>query len=329
MKNYRNFPRVALMIAVAGAGVCFPAMSSAQTYPTRAVRVIVPFAPGGASDLLPRMLGQKLSEAWGQQIIIDNRPGAAGNIGMELGAKAPADGYTLLSAPNGNLVVNPHMYSKLPYDVFRDLAPVTLIAAVQNVFVVHPSVPVKNVRELVALAKAQPGILTYGSPGNGSQGHVGVELLKMMAGIDMTHVPYNGVGPAMRELMGGQISLALAQTQAAIAHIQSGKLRAIASASAKRLAILPELPTVAESGHVGFEAVSWYALMAPAGTPKDILGRLSAECARAVQLPEIRERLSALGAEPVGSSPDQLVATMRTESARWAKVIKVANIRAD
>ena len=301
----------------------------AQTYPTRAIRVIVPFAPGGASDLLPRMVGQKLSEAWGQQIIIDNRPGAAGNIGMDLGAKAPADGYTLLSAPNGNLVVNPHMYSKLPYDVFRDLAPVTLLAAVQNVLVVHPSLPVKNVRELVALAKAKPGILTYGSPGNGSQGHVGVELLKMMAGVDMTHVPYNGVGPAMRELMGGQISLALAQTQAAVAHIQSGKLRVIAAASAKRLAILPELPTVAESGHAGFEAVSWYALMAPAGTPKDILSKLSAESTRAVHLPEIRERLNALGAEAVGSSPDQLLATMRTESARWAKVIKVAGIRAD
>jgi tripartite-type tricarboxylate transporter receptor subunit TctC len=329
MKNYENLSRLALMLVVTGAGACLPMLSSAQAYPTRAIRVIVPFAPGGASDLLPRMLGQKLSEAWGQQIIIDNRPGAAGNIGMELGAKAPADGYTLLSAPNGNLVVNPHMYSKLPYDVFRDLAPVTLIAAVQNVFVVHPSVPVKNMPELVALAKARPGNLTYGSPGNGSQGHVGVELLKMMAGIDMTHVPYNGVGPAMRELMGGQISLALAQTQAAIAHIQSGKLRAIASASVKRLAILPELPTVAESGHVGFEAVSWYALMAPAGTPKDILGRLSTETARAVQLPDIRERLNALGAEPVGSSPDQLVVTMRTESARWAKVIKVANIRAD
>ena len=328
MKKYAFFP-CAFMIAVAGTSACFPMMASAQAYPTRAIRVIVPFAPGGASDLLPRMLGQKMSEAWGQQIIIDNRPGAAGNIGMELGAKAPADGYTLLSAPNGNLVVNPHMYSKLPYDVFRDLAPVTLIAAVQNVFVVHPSVPVKNVRELVALAKVQPGNLTYGSPGNGSQGHVGVELLKMMAGIDMTHVPYNGVGPAMRELMGGQISVALAQTQAAVAHIQSGKLRAVAAASAKRLTILPELPTVAESGYTGFEAVSWYALMAPAGTPKDIVSRLSAESARVVQLPDIRDRLTALGAEPVGSSPDQLITTMRTESARWAKVIKVANIRAD
>lgn len=326
-RNYFSRSMPTLVLVLICASVSMP--SIAQTYPVRPIRVIVPFAPGGASDLLPRMLGQKLSEAWGQQVIVDNRPGAAGNIGMELGAKAQPDGYTLLSAPNGNLVVNPHMYARLSYDVFRDFAPITLIAAVQNVFVVHPSIPVKNVRELVALAKAQPGTLTYGSPGNGSQGHVGVELLKMMAGIDMTHVPYNGVGPVMRELMGGQISLALAQTQAAIPHIQSGKLRVIAAASAKRLTIFPELPTVAESGNAGFEAVSWYALMAPAGTPKDIISRLSAECSRAVQLSDIRERLGAIGAEAVGSSPEQLTATMRTESARWAKVIKVANIRAD
>jgi tripartite-type tricarboxylate transporter receptor subunit TctC len=326
-RNYFSRSMPTLVLALMCASVSMP--SIAQTYPTRPIRVIVPFAPGGASDLLPRMLGQKLSETWGQQVIVDNRPGAAGNIGMELGAKAQPDGYTLLSAPNGNLVVNPHMYAKLSYDVFRDFAPITLIAAVQNVFVVHPSIPVKNVRELVALAKAQPGILTYGSPGNGSQGHVGVELLKMMAGIDMTHVPYNGVGPVMRELMGGQISLALAQTQAAISHIQSGKLRAIAAASAKRLTIFPELPTVAESGYARFEAVSWYALMAPAGTPKEIISRLATESSRAVQLSDIRERLGTIGAEAVGSSPEQLTATMRTESARWAKVIKVANIRAD
>ena len=326
-RSYLPYAAWALVFTLTDA--LFAIASFAQTYPTRAIRIIVPFAPGGASDLLPRMLGQKLAEAWGQQIIIDNRPGAAGNIGMELGARAPADGYTLLSAPNGNLVVNPHMYSRLPYDVFRDLAPVTLIAAVQNVFVVHPSLPVKNMRELVALAKMRPGNLTYGSPGNGSQGHVGVELLKMMAGVDMTHVPYNGVGPAMRELLGGQISLALAQTQAAIPHIQSGKLRAIAAASAKRLTILPELPTVAEFSYAGYEAVSWYALMAPSGTPKEIVSRLHSECAHAVRLADIRDRLNALGAEPVGGSPDQLLATMRVESARWARVIKVAGIRAD
>src|SRR5215510_8358903 len=209
----------------------FTLVAQAQGWPQKPVRIIVPFAPGGASDLMPRLVGEKLSAMWGQAVVIENRPGAAGNIGMEAGAKAAPDGYTLLSAPNGNLVVNPHMYSKLAYDVFRDLAPITLMAAVQNILVVHPSLPVKTVRELVALAKARPGTLTYGSPGNGSQAHVGVELLKMMTGIDMTHVPYNGVGPAVRELLGGQTSLALAQTQAVLPHIQSGRLRALAVAS--------------------------------------------------------------------------------------------------
>src|SRR5262245_530988 len=295
--------RVTLALVTGAASVLLAVTAGAQSYPSKPVRIIVPFAPGGASDLLPRMVGQKLTEAWGQQIIIDNRPGAAGNIGMGLGAKAPPDGYTLLSAPNGNLVVNPHMYSKLPYDVFRDLAPITLMAAVQNVLVVHPSLPVKTVRELVTLAKARPGALTYGSPGNGSQAHVGVELLKMMTGIEMTHVPYNGVGPAIRELLGGQISLSLAQTQAVLAHIQSGKLRAVAAASTKRLAILPDLPTIAESNLAGFEAVSWYALMAPAGTPREIVSRLSTEITRVVRLQDIRERLNGVGAEPVGGTP--------------------------
>jgi tripartite-type tricarboxylate transporter receptor subunit TctC len=301
----------------------------AQPYPSRPVRIIVPFAPGGASDLLPRMVGQKLTEAWGQQIIVENRPGAAGNIGMGLGAKAPPDGYTLLSAPNGNLVVNPHMYAKLPYDVFGDFAPISLLATVQNVLVVHPSLPVKSVNELVALAKARPGALTYASPGNGSQGHVGVELLKMMTGIDMIHVPYSGVGPAVRELLGGQVVLGLVQTQAAITHVQSGKLRAIGLASAKRMDIFPGLPTIAESNLPGYEAVSWYALMAPAATPPDIVRKLQAELSRAVRLTDIGERLSALGAQPLGSTSEQLAERMKTESARWAKVVKTAGIRAN
>ena len=318
-----------LAFTFAALGICtLPAL--AQTaYPARPIRVIVPFAPGGASDLLPRMLGQKLTEAWGQQVIIDNRPGAAGNIGMELGSKAAADGYTLTSAPNGNLVVNPHMYAKLPYDVFRDFAPISLLATVQNVLVVHPSLPVKSVSDLVALAKARPGALTYASPGNGSQGHVGVELLKMMTGIDLIHVPYGGVGPALRELLGGQVALGLVQTQAAITHVQSGKLRALALASAKRMAIFPGLPTIAESNLPGYEAVSWYALMAPTATPPDIVNKLQAELSRAVRLPDIRERLSALGAEPLGSTPEQLAERMKTESARWAKVVKAADIRAN
>jgi tripartite-type tricarboxylate transporter receptor subunit TctC len=317
----------ALLLA---AWAVWPSSVLAQaSYPAKPVRVIVPFAPGGASDLLPRMLGQKLAESWGQQVVIDNRPGAAGNIGMELGAKAAPDGYTLTSAPNGNLVVNPHMYAKLPYDVFRDFAPVSLLATVQNILVVHPSLPVKSVPELVALAKARPGALTFASPGNGSQGHVGIELLKMMTGIDMLHVAYSGVGPALRELLGGQVAVGLVQTQAAIAHVQSGKLRALALASQKRMDIFPGVPTVAEANLAGYEAVSWYAIVAPSATPPEIVRKLQAEFARAVRLPDVRERLDSLGAQPLGSTPEQLAERMKTESARWAKVVKTAGIRAN
>ena len=324
----RRTHRAVVSIVLALGAVAQPALAQTAS-PTKPIRIIVPFAPGGASDLLPRMLGQKLTEAWGQQVVIDNRPGAAGNIGMELGAKAAPDGYTLTSAPNGNLVVNPHMYAKLPYDVFNDFAPISLLATVQNVLVVHPSLPVKNVTELVALAKARPGALTYASPGNGSQGHVGVELLKMMTGIDMIHVPYSGVGPAVRELLGGQVVLGLVQTQAALAHVQSGKLRAIGLASAKRMDIFPGVPTIAESNLPGYEAVSWYALMAPVATPHDILRKLQQELSRAVRLPDVTERLSALGAQPLGSTPEQLAERMKAESARWAKVVKTAGIRAN
>ena len=217
------------------------ALAQAQTWPQKPVRVIVPFAPGGASDLMPRLVGEKLTAIWGQPVVIENRPGAAGNLGMEAGAKAQADGYTLLSAPNGNLVVNPHMYAKLAYDVFRDLAPVTRIAAVQNVLVVHPDVSAKTVRELIALAKAKPGSLNFASPGNGSQAHVAVELLKMQLGLDLVHVAYQGVGPAIKDLLGGRIQLMIAQLPSALPHIKAEKLRALGVASTVPLAALPDV----------------------------------------------------------------------------------------
>src|SRR3954452_22907877 len=202
-----------------------PPVSKAQSWPQKPVRVIVPFAPGGASDLMPRLVGEKLTAMWGQPVVIDNRPGAAGNIGMEAGAKAAPDGYTLLAAPNGNLVVNPHMYEKLSYDVFKDLVPVTRIASVQNVLVVPPDIPAKSMKELIALAKAKPGELTFASPGNGSQAHVAVELLKLQLGLDIVHVPYTSVGNAMKDLLGGRISMMVAQVPSALPHIQAGKLR--------------------------------------------------------------------------------------------------------
>jgi tripartite-type tricarboxylate transporter receptor subunit TctC len=302
----------------------------AESWPQKPVRVIVPFVPGGASDLMPRIVGEKLAAMWGQPVVIENRPGAAGNIGMEAGAKSPPDGYTLLSAPNGNLVVNPHMYSKLAYDVFRDLAPITRIAAVQNVLVVHPDVPATTVKELVALARAKPGTLNFSSPGNGSQAHVAVELLKLQLGLDLVHVPYQGVGPALKDLLGGRINVMVAQVPSALPHIKGGKLRALGVASTAPLAALPDVPTIAAAAPLpGFEAVSWYALMAPAGTPKEVVGKIHSDVAKALQMPDVRERLAGMGAEPSGETPAELAARIKVEYDRWGEVVRKANIKAD
>jgi tripartite-type tricarboxylate transporter receptor subunit TctC len=310
--------------------VSFSLMAQAQSWPAKPVKVIVPFAPGGASDLMPRLVGEKLTQMWGQPMLIENRPGAAGNVGMEAGAKAPADGYTLLSAPNGNMVVNPHMYSKLAYDVFRDLAPITRIASVQNVLVVHPDVPAKSMPDLIALAKAKPGSLNFASPGNGSQAHVAVELLKMRLGLDIVHVPYQGVGPAIKDLLGGRITLMVAQLPSALPHIKAGKLRALAVASRAPLAALPDVPTIAfAAGLPGFEAVSWYALMAPAGTPKEVIAKIQADIAKVLQMPEVRERLEGMGAEPSGESSADLAARIKGEYDYWGDVVRKASIKAD
>ena len=307
-----------------------PPVSKAQSWPQKPVRVIVPFAPGGASDLMPRLVGEKLAAIWAQPVVIENRPGAAGNIGMEAGAKSPPDGYTLLAAPNGNLVVNPHMYSKLAYDVFKDLAPVTRIAAVQNVLVVNPEVPASSMKEFIALARAKPGALNFGSPGNGSQAHVGVELLKMQLGLDLVHLPYQGVGPAMKDLLGGRLQLMLAQVPSALPQIKSGKLRALGVASPTPLAALPEVPTIAAAaGLPGYEAVSWYALMAPAGTPREVIEKIYSDTAKALQMPDVRERLAGMGAEPSGEAPAELAKRIKIEYDRWGEVVRKANIKAD
>jgi len=312
-----------ILLMVSGAAL-------AQTFPAKPVKIIVPFAPGGASDLMPRIVGDKLTGMWGQPVVIENRPGAAGNLGMELGAKSPPDGYTLLSAPNGNMVVNPHMYSKLAYDVFRDLAPITRIASVQNVLVVHPDVPARNMKELIALARAKPGELNFASPGNGSQAHVAVELLKLRLGLDLVHVPYQGVGPAIKDLLGGRITLMVAQVPSALPHIKAGKLRALGVASAAPLATLPGVPTIAEAADLkGFEAVSWYALMAPAGTPKEVIEKIQGDIAKVLQLPDMREKLEAQGADPSGETSAELAARIRGEYDYWGEVVKKANIKAD
>ena len=299
-------------------------------WPQKPVRIIVPFAPGGASDLMPRLVGDKLAAMWGQPVVIENRPGAAGNLGMEAGAKSAPDGYTLLSAPNGNMVVNPHMYTKLNYDVFKDLAPVTRIASVQNVLVVHPDVPAKTVKELIALAKAKPGTLNFASPGNGSQAHVAVELLKLRLGLDMVHVAYQGVGPAIKDLLGGRIQLMVAQVPSALPHIKAGTLRALGVASGAPLAALPGVPTIASAAPLpGFEAVSWYAVMAPAGTPREVVAKIQSDIAKVVQLPDVREKLEAMGAEPSGESSAELAARIKAEYDAWGEVVRKANIKAD
>ncbi len=308
-----------------------PLPGIAQTnFPARPVRIIVPFGPGGASDFLPRLVGAKLSEMWGQPVVVENRTGAAGNIGMELGAKAAPDGYTLTSAPVGNLAINPHMYSRLAYDVFRDFTPVTLVASVQNVLVVHPSIPARSVKELIALAKSRPGELTFGSGGAGSQAHMGGEMLKAMAGIDLVHIAYKGVGDSIKDLVGGQISMIVAQIHSVKPFIDSGKLRALGVANAQRVAVLPNVPTVAEAGNLkGYEAVSWYALVGPAGMPRDAVMKIQSDIAKVLQLADIRERLLGIGADPVGSTPEQLLAVMRADYDRYGAIVRKFGIKVE
>lgn len=304
------------------------AHAQSATYPAKAIRWIVPFAPGGPADLLARLVGQKLSDAWNQPVIVENKAGAAGNLGVDMAAKAAPDGYTLVIVPTGNITVNPTLYPKLPYKQ-SELAPVTLLATVENVLVVHPSLPARSMQELIAHAKANAGKLSFASPGAGAQPHLAGEAIKLAAGIDLVHVAYKGTGPALNDLLGGQVSMMFSQLSSAIPHIQSGKLRAIGVASLTRSSATPDLPTVAEQGFPGFEAVSWYALMVPAGTPADIIGKLHTEAVKALRAADVRDKLTALGAQPVGNTPAELGAIIARETARWAEVIRKQGIRAE
>jgi tripartite-type tricarboxylate transporter receptor subunit TctC len=318
------------LFSVIIAMIALPGGASAQTtYPTKPVRILVPFPPGGPADALARIVGDKLGQALGQPFVIENKPGAGGNIGMEQGAKAAADGYTLTLAPTGNLTIAPSLYAKLPYDPAKDYAPITVLATVPNILIVHPSVPARSVAELIALAKAKPGTLNYASPGNGSGPHLAGELLKSMAGIDLVHVPFNGVGPAMTGVLAGDVQMFFAQSSAALPHVKSGKVIALGVASRKRIAAAPELPTIAEAGLPGFDVTSWYALVAPAGTPATVVDRLHAEIVKVLGSADVREKIAALGAEPVGNTPAEFTAMQRAEAARWAKLAREANIHAD
>ena len=317
-----------LRIFCALAVLSISASVHAQAYPSKPIRIIVPFAQGGAADLLTRMVGQRLQEAWGQPVVVENRTGANGNIGMEAVAKSAPDGYTLVQAPNGNIVVNPNLFQKLPY-AQKDFAPVSQIAKVENVLVVNPGVAANSVAELLALAKAQPGKISFASPGVGSQAHLAGEFLRLRGSVDLLHVAYKGVGPALNDVLGGQVSMMFAAIPSAQAHVKAGKLKALGVASLQRSSALPDVPTVAEQNLPGFEAVSWYSILAPAGTPREVIERINGEIARMLAQPETREKLAGIGASPIGGTPEQPAEVIRNESALYADLFKRAGIRAE
>lgn len=302
---------------------------SAQSFPSKSLRMVIHFPPGGPTDFVGRALAQKLSEAWKQQVIVENRPGAGGVIGIESVLRSPADGYTLLFGTGGSLALAPALQPKLPYNVFTDLAPVTLVVVNPQILVVHPSLPVRSVNDLIKLAKSKPGQINYGSVGPGSPQHMGMELLKSMAGVNLVHIPYKGTAPAMTDLISGQISAMFNSMPSVLPHIANGRMRGIAVGSAKRSPAAPDIPTVAESGPAlkDFQYVTWYALLAPAATPKDIIAKINAESVKALSEPEMAKRLSSQGAEPAPGTPEELGRFMRTEFEDWKKVIKAANIK--
>jgi tripartite-type tricarboxylate transporter receptor subunit TctC len=300
----------------------------AQEWPTKAVRIIVPFPPGGSADLMPRVVAEKMSEKWGQPVIVENRPGAAGNIGADVVYRAEPDGYTLLSGPPPPLVINRLLYQKLSYDSSR-FVPITVIGAIPNVLLVHPKVKVNTVQEFIALAKANPGKLNYASQGSGSTSHLTAELFKSMAGsLQITHVPYKGTAPALADLLGGQVEMMCDNLGVSLPHVRSGKLKALAVASAKRVPTLPEVPALSET-LPGFEALAWFGIVAPPGTPMAIAEKVSAAVKEALQLPDVQKRLGELSAEPLGLSPSETAAFMKQETERWGAVIKSAGVKAD
>ena len=300
----------------------------AQDYPTRPIRMIVSFAPGGGTDTNARIVSQRLSEQLGVQVIVDNRPGAASMLGTELVARASPDGYTLLTA-SPEFTVNPSLQRKVPYDALKDFAPISQTVSSQYVLSTHPSVPVRTLKEFIAFAKARPGQLNYGSSGVGSANHLAAELLQVSTGIKLVHIPFKGAGPGTIALLGGEISFMFSSTTAAVAHIRAGRLRGIAVTGPNRFAELPNVPTVVEAGIPGFVITGWFGVLAPATTPREIVGRLNAEIVKAVQHPTVRERFAALGTIPVGSTPEEFAAFLRSEIDKWAKVVKASGARAD
>jgi len=301
----------------------------AQNYPTSPIRFIVPFPAGGSTDALVRTISEKLSENLGQPVVIDNRPGAGGTIGSGIAAKAAPDGYTLLMGTSSTHAVGPSVYSKIPYDAVRDFAPVSLVASSPNIVLVSPSLPVKSIKELIALAQSKPGQLNFASPGNGTHTHLITEMFNSMVGVKMVHIPYKGTALALPDLLSGQVSLIFENALAALPSVKSGQLRPLAVTSAKRSSLVPDLPTVAEAGVPGYASSQWFGILVPAGTPKKIIARLNAETIKVLNIPEVKERLLNLGAEVIGSTPDEFAAVIKADMAKYAKAVKEAGIRVD
>jgi len=317
----------AMLAVLASATAC--GQNAASRYPERPIRIIVTFPPGGPTDIIARAVGQKLTDAWGQPVVVDNRAGAGGNIGTDLAAKAAPDGYTLLVSNFGPFAISPFVYAKLPYDPVRDLTPITLAATSWFFLVVHPAVPANSVRELIALARARPDQITYASAGNASPSHLASALFQMSAGIRLTHVPYKGGAPSVGAVLAGEVQMAIESPPPIVPQVKAGRLRALGAARANRSPLLPDVPTISEAGLPGFEVGSWYGFHAPAGTPPAIIGKLHAEMVKAMNTPELRERFASVGAETIANTPEQYGAFVQAELRKWGKVIRAAGVKAD
>ena len=330
MTNLHHTTRRTLLasLAVAAAGA-LPLGALAQNFPTKPITIIVPFSAGGTTDILARIVGQGLTTELGQSVVVDNKPGAGGNIGGSLAAKATADGYTLFMGTVGTHAINQSLYKKMPFDPVKDFAPLSRVATVPNLLVAHPSQPFKTVKEMIAYAKANPGKITFGSPGSGASPHVAGELFKSMTGTDLLHIPYKGSAPAMTDLLGGQTSVMFDNMPSAIQHVRSGKLRPIAVTTAKRSPELPDVPTIAEAGVPGYEATSWFGMFAPAGTPKPVLDKLHAALIKVLNQADVKKKIAEQGGDVVAETPAQFAAFIQAESVKWGKVVKESGATAD
>ena len=318
-----------LRAAVALLAMLAPAALAAEVYPAKPIRFVVAFPPGGGTDIIARSIAQKLAERFAQQVVVDNRPGAGGNVGTEIVAKAAPDGYTMLMGSAGPLAINASLFAKMPFDPIRDLAPVTLAASTPNVLVVHPSLPAGTLQELIALARARPGELNFASSGQGTPAHLAGELFNSMAGVRLIHVPYKGAAPALTDVLSGQVQIMFSTMPPALPHVKDGRLRALAVASLKRSPAMPELPTLDEAGLPGFEANTWHGVMVPAGTPGAIISTLHREIVAILHRPDVIERLSSQGAEPVGGTPEEFAAYIKSETIKWAKVVRESGAKAE